>query len=123
MLYVGGDFTQAGGAPSAYFARWQSNVGVSTEPGSRPSAYALESVYPNPFRTAATIAYAVTEAGAVRIEVYDALGRRVATLVDGEAAPGRHQAHFDAAILASGIYFVRMTGPDFSETRRISVVR
>ncbi|CAN5508560.1 hypothetical protein BH23BAC4_BH23BAC4_14070 [soil metagenome] len=123
ILYVGGQFTSAGGATSANFARWQGSPPVSTEPGGPHAGYALEAIYPNPFRSATTIAYVVAEAGAVTIEVYDTLGRRVAALVNGEVTPGRHQAHFDAARLASGVYFVRMSGRDFSDTRRVSVMR
>lgn len=88
-----------------------------------PGAFALAKSVPNPVRQRATIAYAVPRASDVTIAVYDVLGRRIATLVDAHTQPGRHRAQLDARHLPSGTYFVRMRAGDFTQTRRLTVVR
>ncbi|TQE92940.1 MAG: T9SS type A sorting domain-containing protein, partial [Spiribacter salinus] len=64
--------------------------------------------YPNPFNPSTMLSWELSEAGHVRVQVYDVNGRRVATLIDAPRQAGRHTARFDAANLASGMYFARM---------------
>ncbi|MEM1043369.1 MAG: T9SS type A sorting domain-containing protein [Bacteroidota bacterium] len=92
------------------------SVALPTEP-------ALYPAYPNPFTSSTTIRYDLAEAGHVRLAVYDALGRRVALLADGQQQPGRYQATFDASRLASSVYVVRMRTPDYVETHRLTLIR
>jgi len=88
-----------------------------------PARFALELGGANPFRTATTLRYALPEGGPVVLTVYDVLGRRVATLVDGEKAAGRYTATLDGRRLASGAYFVRLQSGDRVQTRRVQLVR
>ena len=69
-----------------------------------PTEYALDGAYPNPFNPTTTIRYALPEQADVRLEVFDAMGRRVAVLADGSQGAGYHEATFEAASLASGVY-------------------
>jgi subtilisin family serine protease len=78
---------------------------------------------PNPFRQRTTIRYALPETASVRLEVYDVLGRRVATLVDGRREPGRHRTQFSAQRLSSGVYFGRLKVGETVMTRKLTVVR
>jgi hypothetical protein len=68
-----------------------------------PVAFGLEN-FPNPFNSATTIRYAVDKTGFIELVVYDASGRRVATLAKGIQEAGSHQAKFDARDLPSGVY-------------------
>jgi hypothetical protein len=78
-----------------------------------PADYVLEPNWPNPFNPSTTIAYRLPSAGRVRLEVFDLLGRRVATLVDGVMPAGRHETRFDATGLASGLYLYALdAGPE-----------
>jgi flagellar hook assembly protein FlgD len=95
---------------------------LKVAPRSVPDEFALESSYPNPVSGQATIEYAVPEQSEVTVEVYDVLGRRVATLVDGEKKAGGYSVQIDANDLSSGTYFYRMRAADFTETRRLVVV-
>ncbi|MDX1419470.1 MAG: T9SS type A sorting domain-containing protein [Rubricoccaceae bacterium] len=88
-----------------------------------PGAWALHPAYPNPFSGRATVRYDVPEAGPVRVAVYDALGREVAVLVDGEQAAGTHEVAFDAGALSSGVYLARMTAAGASQTQRLTLLR
>jgi hypothetical protein len=79
--------------------------------------------YPNPTRGQATVEYALPEAREVTLEVYDVLGRRVATLADGEKPAGRHEASLEARRLPSGVYFGRLEAGGETRTQKITVVR
>jgi hypothetical protein len=78
-----------------------------------PEAFRLHPNYPNPFNPVTTIRYDVPEVSHVTLVVYDALGRQVQTLVDGQRVPGQHEAVFEATGLPSGVYVVRaQVGPN-----------
>ena len=78
---------------------------------------------PNPFADRTRLRYRLPETGPVRLEVFDLLGRRVATLVDGEQEAGPHETMLQGARLASGAYFVRLTSGDRSVTQQVRIVR
>jgi hypothetical protein len=99
------------------------SVVVDTEAEPDPADWALAQNYPNPFRSETTIEYALTEAAHVTIEVYDALGRVVATLVDERQPSGQHEATLNAGHLANGVYFYQIEAEDFVMTREMVVVR
>jgi outer membrane protein assembly factor BamB len=95
---------------------------VSVEPA--PGRLALSAAHPNPFSAATAISLSVPDRQSVGVEVYDALGRRVAVLHEGTLAAGAgHRFTFDAAGLPAGLYLVRATGETFSETRRVTLLR
>jgi hypothetical protein len=85
--------------------------------------YRLSQNYPNPFNPSTSIRYSVPTGSEVTLKVYDALGREVATLVDGFVSAGSHQATLDASSLASGMYVYRMTAGSFSESRKLVVLK
>ena len=78
--------------------------------------------YPNPTRSAATVPFALPKRQAVRITLYDIMGRRVRTLVEGERS-GRHEIPLNVSQLASGMYVIRMQTGGMTDTQRITVVR
>lgn len=76
---------------------------------SRPDLnFHLQMVYPNPFNTSSRIRYKIPRRGHVELEVFDQLGKRVQTLVDGELAPGVYEKAWDATPFASGVYYCRL---------------
>lgn len=83
-----------------------STLSASTD---TPESFDLTQNYPNPFNPSSTIRYALPERADVSLTVYNMLGQRVATLVEGEIQPGRHDAIFDASALSSGNYIARFT--------------
>ncbi len=91
----------------------------------RPEAFALKGNAPNPFSTRTKIHFVLPEAAHVTLEVYDVMGRKVATLVDQQMEPGFHHAVFDSdkSGLPSGIYLYRFLAGDFVDTGRMVVVR
>ncbi|MDG5767619.1 endo-1,4-beta-xylanase [Balneolales bacterium ANBcel1] len=88
-----------------------------------PQAFHLSQNYPNPFNPATTIRYELPESAHVTLEVFDMLGRRVATLVNEPRASGQHQATFDATNLSSGMYLYRLQAGDVIRTKKMMLVK
>ncbi len=88
-----------------------------------PQAYSLSQNYPNPFNPLTQIEYSIPRPGWVRLEVYNILGEKVATLVDREQQPGNYRIGWDARDLRSGIYFCRMQAGSFTFTRRMVLLK
>ena len=100
------------------FVRESVEVAVSL-----PETYRLGQNYPNPFNPVTRITYELPESGPVRLVVFDALGREIRVLVDGNRPAGRHTATFDAGALPSGLYFYRIEAGAFTETRTMMLVK
>jgi len=79
--------------------------------------------YPNPFNPTTVIRYALPRGADVMLEVYDTTGRLVRTLQRGEQDAGEHEVVFDATGLASGAYFYKLRAGDFTETKKLLLVR
>jgi hypothetical protein len=103
---------------------------VDGEDVGRPSAFVLEQNYPNPFNPSTRIRFSIPvsreyAAGSMetKLVVYDLLGREVAVLVNEKKVPGQYEVKFDAATLASGIYFYRLTAGGNAQTRKMIVLK
>jgi minor extracellular serine protease Vpr len=79
--------------------------------------------YPNPFNPTTEIGYRISEIGKTRIDVFNVLGQRVATLVDGVQAAGTHLVTFDASGLPSGMYLVVLESAGMRDVRKVSLVK
>jgi hypothetical protein len=88
-----------------------------------PTAYSLGQNYPNPFNPTTSIEFALPVAGQVNLSVYNMLGAKVATLVNGQKAAGRYTVSFDGASLASGVYFYKLETPSFSDLKKMILVK
>lgn len=88
-----------------------------------PREVVLKQNFPNPFNPSTVIRYELPITGDVRLEVYDMLGRRVATLVDAQKQAGRHEVSFDASDLASGVYMYRLRASGTVLTRQFTLIK
>lgn len=89
-----------------------------------PEAYRLSPSYPNPFSTRTRFELVVSRSQRVTVEVYNALGQRVATLHEGRLEANKPRAFtWRASSLPSGLYLVRVAGEGFSATRRLVLIR
>jgi hypothetical protein len=100
-------------------------VGVlSTDENSiMPTEFALHQNYPNPFNPVTTIRYDIPEAGEVRLDVYNTLGEKVATLAQGNHHVGRYTIRWDAAGISSGMYFYRISSAKFTATKKLVLMK
>ncbi|MFQ5869831.1 MAG: T9SS type A sorting domain-containing protein, partial [Candidatus Zixiibacteriota bacterium] len=95
----------------------------SAESVTLPSGFALLENYPNPFNASTSISFDLAEAGNVSLKVYDITGRLVATLVDGFQEAGHMSVTWDASMVSSGVYFYKLTAGDFTEVKRMTLLR
>jgi glucose/arabinose dehydrogenase len=119
----------ARGAGAAYVVQY-SATSAETVPEDLPGEAVLEQNYPNPFNGTSQIRYRVpvvpsgdAENTAVKLQVFDLLGRMVATLVDARRQAGEHTAVFDAGGLPSGTYVVRLEVAGLLRVRRMVLIR
>jgi hypothetical protein len=89
----------------------------------RVVSYALSQNYPNPFNPTTTITYSIPQNSVVTLKVYDVLGSEVAELVNGQVEAGIHKVNFNAYDLNSGIYFYTIKAGNFSETKKLMLVK
>lgn len=88
-----------------------------------PSTYQLSQNYPNPFNPTTTIGYSLMKAGRVTLTVYNVLGQKVATLVDGMQSAGSHIVNFNASRFASGVYFYRINSGSFQSVKKMMLIK
>lgn len=75
----------------------------------RPNQFSLDQNFPNPFNPTTNISFTIPQSSDVKLEVFNALGQKVATLVNGSRNAGSHTVTFDASRFASGVYLYRLT--------------
>jgi hypothetical protein len=93
-----------------------------------PETYILSQNYPNPFNPETSIQYKLGEAGQVELAVYNVLGTRIKTLVSGYQAAGNYTVKWygdtdTGEQVASGVYFYKLIAEDFSETRKMMLLK
>lgn len=98
-------------------------VGVDERPNTTPAEFELSQNYPNPFNASTIIKYELPYQSQVTIEVYDILGRKIATLQNGLQLAGYHQAIWRAEDVASGVYFCKLQAGDYVETKKMILVK
>jgi hypothetical protein len=96
---------------------------VSTKNEQLPTEFSLAQNYPNPFNPSTRIPYGVPSRASVSLKVYDLLGRLVTTLVNGVQESGFKSVEWDASGVASGVYFCRLEANNFSQTRKLVLLR
>ncbi len=88
-----------------------------------PEKYKLEQNYPNPFNPVTTISFSIPKNQNVTLKVYDVLGKEAATLVNQELTTGQYNVTLNAGSLGSGIYFYTLSAGDFTETKKMLLVK
>jgi len=79
--------------------------------------------YPNPFNPSTVISYTIPQSSLVMVKIYNSLGQEIKTLVNEFKQFGNYQTTFDASNLPSGMYFYRITAGNYSETKKIILVK
>lgn len=108
-------------------------VGMQNLSGEIPKRYSLLQNYPNPFNPTTSIEFLIPPLKGMdalggrgvyaTLEIFDAPGRKIGTLVNGELSPGIYRVDWDASGHASGIYFYRLVAGNISETKKMTLVK
>lgn len=94
-----------------------------------PLTYGLSQNYPNPFNPITTINYSIAKNSAVKITVFDLLGRKVSVLENSHKSAGYHNVIFNASDLASGVYIYRIDSvpadgsPGFTDNKKLILIK
>jgi subtilisin-like proprotein convertase family protein len=98
-------------------------IGITQISNEIPSVFLLSQNYPNPFNPNTRIKFSVPKSSQIRLNVYDMLGKEVTTLVDNFLKAGTYETDFNASNLASGIYLYKLITEDYSETKKMILIK
>ncbi len=103
----------------------QSKFGINSEEKEQiiPKEYSLHQNYPNPFNPTTIIKYDLSNDGLVQLEIFDILGRKIATLVDDYKTAGSYEQGFNASSLASGVYVYKLQASDFVSSKKMILLK
>ena len=88
-----------------------------------PQSYSLSQNYPNPFNPVTNIGFRVADFGLVKLTIYDILGKEIAIIVNEEKQPGSYNIDWDASNYRSGVYFYKLESKDFSESKKMVLIK
>lgn len=88
-----------------------------------PSQYKLYNNYPNPFNPVTKIKFDIRSQGKVSLKVYDSVGRKIVTLLDKDMSPGTYETSWNADKYSSGVYFYRMETGNFTDTKKMLLIK
>jgi len=108
---------------SLMILRYYPETAIENNNANLPNGFSLAQNYPNPFNTTITIQYDLPEDCHVVVDIYDILGRHVKTLVDAAQPAGSHHMIWDAADRSSGIYFYRILAGEFTDTKKMTLLK
>ncbi|MEP0007792.1 MAG: lamin tail domain-containing protein, partial [Balneola sp.] len=113
--------SRLGGTPG--WANGTVPVSIENEGKDSPDSFVLKQNYPNPFNPSTNISFVLPQSAKVQLTVYNMLGQKVETLVDGNLTSGSHTVRFEASNLSSGIYIYQLRTPTTSLTQRMVLVK
>ena len=126
-VVAGGGFTSAGGVSANYIAKWNDFSGIKKINELNPLNFSLSQNYPNPFNPVTIIKYQLPVSNQVKLVIYDVLGREIAVLVNEKQSAGTYQVEWSATgggtNYPSGVYFYKLETDDYSETRKMVLIK
>ncbi|MGB4851061.1 MAG: SBBP repeat-containing protein, partial [Ignavibacteria bacterium] len=122
-VFVTGQSEGSGTGTDYATVKYSQSVGINQISSEIPDKFSLSQNYPNPFNPFTKINYELRVTNYAKLVVYDVIGKEVVTLVNEKQSPGTYQVEFDAGSLTSGIYFYRLTSGDFTDTRRMMLIK
>lgn len=96
---------------------------VENETDGLPMEFSLKQNYPNPFNPSTTIEFSLNEVNPVELNIYDALGQKIATLLNSTMAVGSYKYQFDASDLATGIYFYELKVGNNNTVKKMNLIK
>ncbi len=122
-LYVSGFSIGSGTSYDYLTIKYSQLVGIEPHTNEIPNEFSLHQNYPNPFNPVTKIRFSIPKNSTVKLAVYDALGKEIETLVNAELRAGTYNADWNASNYSSGIYFYKITAGEFSETKKMILIK
>jgi hypothetical protein len=97
--------------------------GVEEEQHTLPREFSLYQNYPNPFNSTTMIRFSLPKASRIKLEIFNILGQKVTTLIDGSLQAGSYNLPWNATGVSSGVYFLRISAGAFSNIRVMSLLK
>jgi hypothetical protein len=98
-------------------------IGIVKTSDEIPESFALSQNYPNPFNPATNIKFDIPKTAMVKLIVYDSTGKEITTILNEEFKAGSYRVYWDAGNLSSGTYFYKLMANNFSETKKMVLVK
>lgn len=99
------------------------SVGINNTPSIIPARFAVYQNYPNPFNPTTNIKFEIPKNTFVTLKVYDVVGKEVATLINEERNAGSYNVDWNASFYPSGVYFYSFKAGNFTETKRMLLIK
>jgi hypothetical protein len=122
-IITGGTFTLAGSVLANNVANWKLTTGITQLNGNIPEFYSLHQNYPNPFNPVTKIKFNLPKEGYVTLGIYDSKGSLVDMIVKGHFNPGEYETELNAVDLPSGVYFYKLITNEFSDTKKLVLIK
>lgn len=103
--------------------KYSQTVGVNQISGNLPEKFLLEQNYPNPFNPNTNIRYTIEEAGYTSLTVYNSVGIEISTLISENLQAGSYSAEFNAENYPSGVYYYKLTSGDFTQVKKMILLK
>ena len=107
--------------------KYSSTIGIQPISTEIPDKFQLKQNYPNPFNPSTRIQFSIpnaaTDSRSVKLEIYDISGKLIETLLNEDLSAGMYEIDFDASGLATGTYFYRLTTDNFTETKKMLLIK
>jgi hypothetical protein len=98
-------------------------TGTGNNLGIIPDKYSLGQNYPNPFNPSTSIKFGLSKSGIVKLIVYDVTGKVISTLLNETFNAGEHTVLFNAENLSSGVYYYKLESGNFSDTKKMLLIK
>ncbi len=124
-VYIAGNHSNSNSNYSALYGllKYSQGIGISNISSEIPDSYILHQNFPNPFNPVTVIRYSLIEDRFTTLKVYDALGKIVSTLVNEKQNAGTYEVDFDGSELSSGVYYYKLSSGNFSQTKRMLLLK
>ena len=98
-------------------------IGIKPISNEIPNAFYLSQNYPNPFNPITKIKFQIAKLCDAKLVIYDVMGREIETLINQQLSPGTYETEWDASNYPSGVYFYRLTAGDYSDTKKMVLIK
>ena len=122
-IYVTGWSWGSGTMSDFATVKYSKSIGIQPISIETPGQFSLSQNYPNPFNPVTKIKFAVPKVSFTKLVIYDVLGREVNILVSEQLRAGTYEVSFDGTNYPSGIYYYKLSGGDYSENRKMILIK